>query len=64
MLCRIAHNPAELAEDSETPANKAFITSAGSELFRSAMVAELSDHVGRDEQFFSLFQVPELSQPI
>jgi hypothetical protein len=43
-LCRIAHNPAELTEGSEMPANVAFIMRAGSVLFRSAIASGMSDH--------------------
>ena len=57
MLCRIAHNPGELAKAEKGPSERPSITSAETDLFRSAIVSDMSDDVGRDEHFFSLFQV-------
>ena len=52
ILCKIARMKAE-SLDLKT-----------SEQFGPAISLDLSDHDARDEHLFSLFQVPELSQPI
>ena len=54
MLCRIAHIRRNLNQHRADPPIDVY---EGSEQFRSAIPLCLGDHNGRDEHFFSLFQV-------
>jgi hypothetical protein len=57
MLCRIAHNPPEISEGIAKLGGPKLARLDGSEQFRPAIIWGLRDHGGRDEHFFSLFQV-------
>jgi hypothetical protein len=56
MLCRIAHIHLNFRRHLKLGELRSWRPN-GSEQFRSAIVFGLSDHEGRDEHFFSLFQV-------
>jgi len=59
ILCKIAHIPS----DAQSALAESRSIRLRTEQFRSAIAFRLSDHVFRDEHFFSLFQPSELSQP-
>jgi hypothetical protein len=54
ILCRIAHIPCGFFDPA---AEKFDVFRLRTEQFRPAIAFRLSDHDGRDEHFFSLFQI-------